>query len=139
MSLGISKQVDDEVTAVLKSAERHPHNYYAWQYLRRLLTATMTQQSGPDRRTSLRSVQDRTLAWTLRHPSDVSGWSFLSFVLRLGDQAAGSTTKAIVDVKRFAETLQWKGQGLHDFLKEAEDERNRAFAADIAWRDSTES
>ena len=79
------------------AAERHPRNYYAWDYARQALglissqpldanngTAERRGGAEPDKKRlvvaagSVRAVQ----AWCFRHPRDISGWAFLEFLLR---------------------------------------------------------
>lgn len=63
-----------EIVAVCKSGERHPKNYYAWQYARRIIS-----------RIDIPSIHDyfaqHVKDWCLKHPSDISGWSFLLILL----------------------------------------------------------
>lgn len=59
-----------ELNAICKAGEQHPRNYYAWQYARRLTclisNRTVNDDIGP-------TVKD----WCCKHPSDISGWSYL--------------------------------------------------------------
>lgn len=82
----------------MKAGDRHPKNYYAWSYARQLLTALSTgeilpspahqigkHQIDPTRMnqiatTSILPVQK----WCLAHPRDISGWTFLEYLLTTG-------------------------------------------------------
>jgi hypothetical protein len=101
-----AKRINDFVTAelaaVLKSSERHPHNYYAFQYARRLFRHVLVAavqatgssiprpeypgctQAQPSHITSLTTASLKIVRnWCYRHPSDASGWSFLDFLVHL--------------------------------------------------------
>ncbi|KAL6707883.1 hypothetical protein ACN47E_003557 [Coniothyrium glycines] len=61
-----------ELTAVCKAGEQHPKNYYAWQYARRFMAGRFSD-----------NIDDIGLFvkdWCCKHPSDISGWSFLWFI-----------------------------------------------------------
>lgn len=63
-----------ELRSVCKSGERHPKNYYAWQYARKLVMMV----DGMDATFEFaRSIKD----WCCKHPSDISGWSCLTFII----------------------------------------------------------
>jgi hypothetical protein len=63
-----------ELVSVCKSGERHPKNYYAWQYARGLV----------ERIDGMEAIVDFAYvvkAWCCKHPSDTSGWSCLLFLI----------------------------------------------------------
>lgn len=76
-----------EIDAVLKAGERHPKNYYAFQYARRLLARVEyfqdeTSLSWKNYYTTYLHTRARLVKiWCCKHPSDISGWSFLLFLL----------------------------------------------------------
>lgn len=63
-----------ELYSTFKSGQQHPKNYYAWQYARRLMGKIGAQDVALD---FAHCVKD----WCCKHPSDISGWTFLSHVL----------------------------------------------------------
>ncbi|KAF2278070.1 protein prenylyltransferase [Westerdykella ornata] len=101
-----------ELNAVCKASERHPKNYYAWLHARRLVAKV----DGYDFiiLESARKVQQ----WCLRNPGDVSGWSFLIFLLKR--LRAVNEWNAIVNrTLDFAVNLGWEGEALWMFLRTA--------------------
>ncbi|EPS41808.1 hypothetical protein H072_4206 [Dactylellina haptotyla CBS 200.50] len=59
----------NEISTILRAAESHPKNYYAWTYARHLVLANHITFNHED-----------LIAWCTRHPADVSGWSFLAWL-----------------------------------------------------------
>lgn len=110
--------VSREIAAVLKAGERHPHNYYAWQYLRRLhaLLCSPPRSVEAADEFDVQTVTGTVLRWCLQHPSDVSGWSFLHYLLDAAP-TDGTKEQTMAEVEKFAKSLQWKGEGLHVLLK----------------------
>ncbi|KAK6340142.1 hypothetical protein TWF730_001912 [Orbilia blumenaviensis] len=58
-----------EVSTVLRAAEAHPKNYYAWTYARWLVGVQGVGFNHED-----------VVSWCMKHPGDVSGWSFLAWL-----------------------------------------------------------
>lgn len=99
-----------ELRIVMLAADRHPRNYYAWNYARALLTLLI--DCNPKTRTSIStltltlalSVLPLIHAWCMTHPRDISGWTFLFFLIqkflipteflpsKTEPEAAGATT-----------------------------------------------
>jgi hypothetical protein len=130
-----------ELDVIFKAAERHQHNYYAFQYARRIVhpdfegavdeEALKTRVDCPGSRvwreeyynSRLSHAQaaylpllERSASWCKSHPSDTSGWSFLLFMmqkLRLPE----SNGKVIQATLKFAVGMQWKGQALWHFMR----------------------
>jgi hypothetical protein len=63
-----------ELTAVCKSGEQHPKNYHAWQYARRLVHKIQSRELAED-------IARHVKNWCCRHPSDISGWSFMLYLI----------------------------------------------------------
>ncbi|KAF2709375.1 protein prenylyltransferase [Pleomassaria siparia CBS 279.74] len=77
-----------ELDVVLKSGERHPKNYYAFQYGRRLFARLhKLNLDGTDHgwKMSYHEILMTSVllvkAWCCQHPSDISGWTFLLHLL----------------------------------------------------------
>jgi hypothetical protein len=108
-----------EISIVFRSAERHQHNYYAWQYARRLisiLAPAISKHKSTETRVT-EGLLDETFAWCLQHPSDTSGWSFLSFLM---SRAVQNTQQNILIVQKtadFAGSYKWSKEALWHFLR----------------------
>ncbi|KAI9815051.1 MAG: hypothetical protein M1827_002894 [Pycnora praestabilis] len=77
----------NEIKIVMKAGEKHPKNYYAWNYARKLLEILwhMTSALGehnfvPDLYEG--HIVQQVHSWCTLHPSDISGWSFVLFLMR---------------------------------------------------------
>ncbi len=74
-----------EFRLVLKAGERHPKNYYAWDYARRLFRLFAYEGYLRSYRGIVKiMVMESTEgihAWCLSHADDISGWSFLLFLM----------------------------------------------------------
>ncbi|KAF2642344.1 hypothetical protein P280DRAFT_467710 [Massarina eburnea CBS 473.64] len=104
-----------ELGIVCKSSERHPRNYYAFGYARRLV-----DQVKNEFRSDFPKLLTNAVAmvgdWCLRNPSDTSGWSFLTFLLQSmpHGQDRGVTVHKIVD---YAITLRLRNESLWNFIR----------------------
>lgn len=112
-----------ELEIVLKSAERHQHNYYAFNYARRVLQPALavvetreTNKVDANPKLNHKAVLDRLLTWCKAHPSDTSGWSFLSYWMEHTTDVSANL-KVVQSVLRFANDLLWKGEALWTFLR----------------------
>jgi hypothetical protein len=87
-----------ELDAVMKAGTRHPKNYYAWLYARRMVRKSGETLGGADRETFLSTCAEKVMAWCMLHVSDISGFSFLTWVLALVDapRERARIAKAIV-------------------------------------------
>jgi hypothetical protein len=98
-----------ELDAVCKSAERHPKNYYAWQYARKLNDWVDGQEATFD-------FAHRAKHWCCQHPSDISGWSFLLHLL--SELEPVFERQAVVqDVVNFAFKWQFEHESLWVFIR----------------------
>lgn len=97
-----------ELAAVCKSGERHPKNYYAWQYARRIAP----RLTDDDKEGFVNILKD----WCCKHPSDISGWTFLLVLLT----EMRNETKALnvsMDVIKYTVRLQAEQESLWVFIK----------------------
>ncbi|KIW05401.1 uncharacterized protein PV09_03914 [Verruconis gallopava] len=115
-----------ELGIVLKAGEQHRHNYYAFQYARRVLRPALdrvpedvrTPIGSSDAISLHRDVFDGLLAWCKSHPSDTSGWSFLLYWLSLRSAEQEELCRcAVRAVLQFAVAVRWKGEALWSFLR----------------------
>lgn len=103
---------------VFVAGERHPRNYYAWCHAR-FLTARALQQS----RFSLPEATAAVRAWCFQHHTDISGWSFLAFLLGLegddknGTSAAGSSSAMFAEVLDLVSSLRLANESVWVFLR----------------------
>ena len=116
------KWVEYEIEeVVLLSAEHHPKNYYAWDYMRWLI------KSRPELEYEWRPEVNVPLAmlmqdWCMHHTSDSSGWSFLTWMIKSpqsysieGQQLTAAAGRKVFD---FAVSLNLKNLSLWKFLHE---------------------
>ncbi|KAK0634995.1 hypothetical protein B0T17DRAFT_484852 [Bombardia bombarda] len=92
-SLSLPVHVHADITSVvLVAAERHPRNYYAWCHARFLMSLQATESSEP--------IIATIKKWCFQHHTDISGWSFLYFLL-----STKGPSDATVSCSTFAEVL----------------------------------
>ncbi|KAF2260083.1 hypothetical protein CC78DRAFT_536603 [Lojkania enalia] len=114
-----------EFEAVFKAGGHHPKNYYAWQYARRLLlkinnlfndeTCHVWEDSY---KLFLANCTLQVQAWCLKHTSDISGWSFLLFLLpRI--HSVHQRRQIVHEVLDFATKLRSEQESLWVFLRMA--------------------
>ncbi|CAL5873999.1 uncharacterized protein PFLUO_LOCUS8284 [Penicillium psychrofluorescens] len=100
-----------ELGIVLRAAELHPRNYYAFSYMRQLyalLSPTREDELG-------RNMLNPVLDWCLAHPRDISGWMFGVYVLeQISERSV--TADALARVLRFARDVGWEGESLWTFV-----------------------
>ncbi|KAF1967632.1 protein prenylyltransferase [Bimuria novae-zelandiae CBS 107.79] len=112
----------EELEAVMKSGERHPKNYYAWQYARTLLGAAPGLLHEGDwvglRKRLTMQVRD----WCCQHPSDVSGWMFLAWLLERGDVEVTSTVLRYV--VEYAASVRLVNESLWLFVRRTEKQQS---------------
>jgi hypothetical protein len=114
--------VTNEFDAVLKAGERHKHNYYAWQYSRRLYNLIKKIAEPAELKTLHVHVLRLVLAWCKQHPSDTSGWSFLSFLMQQSGLEKNGSDEAsyintIEEVLAYVETVGWQKEALWHYLR----------------------
>jgi len=98
-----------ELSSVFKSGERHPKNYYAWQYARRLVERVDGLEATLD-------FAQRVKAWCCKHPSDISGWSCL-FHLVPQVEPPSERQKVVREVVKYAIDLQAEQESLWVFIR----------------------
>ncbi|KAL5346003.1 hypothetical protein ACLOAV_009033 [Pseudogymnoascus australis] len=107
---------------ILISAEHHPKNYYAWDYMRWVIKS----RPGLDPRSSQgmnMQISHLMQKWCMAHTSDSSGWSFLAWMLllhpnpdpRVSQNLQANTGAEILD---FALMMDLKNVSLWKFLQE---------------------
>ncbi|PVH99478.1 hypothetical protein DM02DRAFT_711389 [Periconia macrospinosa] len=133
-----------DIDAVCKAGERHPKNYYAWQYARRLISfftegayACCEPKSTASANASnvekgyadlMGTCVAMVLSWSLHHPADISGWAFLGWFLRCSSkditlpspsraQSTVSTLAVVKCVGDYAVRLEQAKESLWVFLR----------------------
>lgn len=97
-----------ELAAVCKSGEQHPKNYHAWQYARKLVHKIESHGLADD-------VARRVKGWCCRHPSDISGWSFMLCLMPI--TAASLQQELVGDVINYAISLDCTQESLWIFIR----------------------
>lgn len=110
-SLNLSVDVLGDILEIITVAgERHPRNYYAWSHARWLMTLNVTVHQEK----LLLAIKD----WCLRHHSDTSGWSFLSFLVsKHVPSGATATSDVFGEVLRLTTNLRWTNESVWVFLQ----------------------
>ncbi|KFY18816.1 hypothetical protein V493_08326 [Pseudogymnoascus sp. VKM F-4281 (FW-2241)] len=116
------KWVEYEIeNVILRSAEHHPKNYYAWDYMRwwtRSRPGLVYEWRPPLNVPLAMLMQD----WCSHHISDSSGWSFLTSMMKSPESYSieGQQLQAAVGRKVFdyAVSLNLKNLSLWKFLQE---------------------
>ncbi|KAF2035499.1 protein prenylyltransferase [Setomelanomma holmii] len=98
-----------ELSTVCKSGERHPKNYYAWQYARNLMSRIDDREAMVD---CAQHIKD----WCCKHPSDISGWSFLAYLIPEMERA-WERENIVRDVIRYAMNFHSENESLWMFLR----------------------
>ncbi|KAJ4294308.1 hypothetical protein N0V90_007998 [Kalmusia sp. IMI 367209] len=104
-----------ELEAVCKSGERHPKNYYAWQYARRVLSNVPLLQTADERDIFFDWCVTRVKDWCCQHPSDISGWMFLAWSLPLRDTKG--TGKIVRQIVEYAVSVRLANDSLWVFVR----------------------
>ncbi|KAF6821390.1 hypothetical protein CPLU01_12524 [Colletotrichum plurivorum] len=112
MTLAIPQDVED---VIMIAAERHPRNYYAWSHARWLTKTFRATCRGEELMSLILGVKK----WCFRHHTDVSGWSFLVFLLAESQaeddcQALKLVFKETLDL---ADSLRWANESVWWFLR----------------------
>lgn len=114
---GVKLRVDvlsDMIGVVTVAAERHPRNYYAWSHARWLVSLDHVAVAPRD------ELMAAIKEWCLRHRDDISGWSFLSFLLSPSKQVhpdAADASRVFGEVLKLAESLRWTNESVWVFLR----------------------
>lgn len=113
-----SELVKKEIEIVCKAGERHPKNYYAWQYARKLLVKAERLWSSETHADVVRCWITNVSSWCRQHPSDISGWSFFLFLLKKFGPISerGMAIRQIVD---YAMRFEFDNESLWIFIREA--------------------
>ncbi|KAM5469735.1 hypothetical protein MauCBS54593_004289 [Microsporum audouinii] len=141
-----AEMLKGEIGLVLRAAENHPMNYYAFSYLRQyiaLLTSSVEvdvlsepnipyevkgEEAGTDRDQAETGVSTSQLIsdthlittmcdWCLRHPGDNSGWMFLLHLLSLVEDDGDVLHDVVQRVISFGRAVRWQREALWTFVE----------------------
>ncbi|KAK0732595.1 hypothetical protein B0T21DRAFT_290917 [Apiosordaria backusii] len=105
----------DIKSAVCVAGERHPRNYYAWCHAR-FLVNNDTINNNIDRGKLLEVVE----TWCALNHTDISGWSFLSFLLDFNKdvpEAQAQNSGVIANVLGRVDALRLSNESVWVFLR----------------------
>ncbi|KAI4131859.1 MAG: hypothetical protein LQ347_002795, partial [Umbilicaria vellea] len=128
---GVRSRWLSELAVVMRAGDRHPRNYYAWNYARRLFHFLISENSHEAATGPLLLTIDATAQvqqWCFRHPRDISGWSFLAFLLEQhfprpapseeeNENVIGLRANAVAETKEWARRFAWEGDSVKWFLR----------------------
>jgi protein prenyltransferase alpha subunit repeat containing protein 1 len=106
----------DFSSVIMVAAERHPRNYYAWHHAR-WLTGSGTFSLDAS---LLSSIIDDVKDWCFRHHNDISGWTFLSFLLmKIEDTQTQIRKRSAIfsETLRLSESFRWTNESVWVFLR----------------------
>lgn len=127
---GGRRLLEREVAVVMKAGERHPRNYYGWHYAREVwgLVTEVLEREGEvggwgDRGRWMSEMVTTVKKWCFLHPRDVSGWSFLAWLLEdqmrmLGSMGRGEdiVKDTVMETEAFVAKYEWRGESIEWFL-----------------------
>lgn len=118
----IATIISAALDSVCKSGERHPKNYYAWQYARRLVAALVRVAAEVDAPFPfdwvVSAFSDKVCTWCFKNPSDISGWSFLLFLLGRLDPV-DERVEIVERVLQYASKVRSENESLWVFIRNA--------------------
>ncbi|KAL8686287.1 MAG: hypothetical protein Q9218_007211, partial [Villophora microphyllina] len=123
--LSTDRFVVEELEVVMKAAERHPRNYYAWNYAREIVRLSSPSPSpSPSGEEGVKGEEkgeregvlgmDKEIwaeclhkihKWCLLHPRDISGWSFLVFFIAWIALSKVSGEKEVLEKKEIIRAI----------------------------------
>ncbi|KAJ5813940.1 uncharacterized protein N7503_000690 [Penicillium pulvis] len=111
-----------ELDGVLRAAELHPKNYYAFGYMRQLHALLADTAETADRASwsvqLARPLLDPVLDWCLAHPRDISAWVFGKDLLGCVPEQQ-IRTDTVGRVVCFARDIGWEGESLWTFVDQS--------------------
>lgn len=103
----------------MAAGERHARNYYAWNYGRDVVRLASTSRNGggggqpggeeaeeeEEEENGWQDCVTKVHKWCLAHPRDISGWSFLAFLLNTHPSPPSTTSQRLTGEGKEAETM----------------------------------
>jgi len=121
-----SSVIDRELKCIATvAAERHPRNYYAWDYMRWLISRVRDLSAAQISGALYAPLDTRALTahfrdWCLKHPSDTSGWSFLLWLMTIQKpsvEATSTCTSTFTIVLDLTMSFRWRNESVWVFLR----------------------
>lgn len=129
--------VEMELAVVMRAGERHPRNYYGWHYAREVCGMFKEVEILDEREEAAggaggrggwrRGMVEKVRGWCFLHPRDVSGWSFLAWLLEeqmnmsgcveRGEAREDMVENIVIETEAFVAKYEWRGQSIEWFLK----------------------
>lgn len=122
--------LSNEFEIVSRAALQHPRNYPAFDYLRRLVTHSMTSTTSDTMLSSefkdaLCTICEKTHKLALQNLGDTSIWAFWQYISNVtvshdpGGSADQNVTFAVKDTLETALRLRWRGEAIWGCLRSA--------------------
>ncbi|KAF2441545.1 hypothetical protein P171DRAFT_337908, partial [Karstenula rhodostoma CBS 690.94] len=107
-----------ELDAAIKAGERHPKNYYAWLYARRVVRKRRESLGGAEWEDFLGTCAQKVKVWCMLHVGDISGFSFLVWVLGLVG-APGERARVVREMVRYVMDVRLANESPWTFVRMA--------------------
>ena len=119
--------LEQELEVILRSADQHFANYYAFMHGRHLVSLFTGSKGEIGRRPMPNSIVDQQILdrmkdWCFSHPRDISGWGFLVFLLERSELGKELIQKLKVEITTFAEhtghtgeSVRWINRSLEEY------------------------
>ncbi|KAG8164420.1 hypothetical protein KVR01_006338 [Diaporthe batatas] len=112
---GVQHNVAESLEKVVMVAgQRHPRNYYAWCHARWLTNNVPKGENGQEGPV-LAKLLEPTKRWCFQNHTDISGWSYLYFLLTKLDGAAASAV--FEETAKLAVSFRWTNESTWVFLR----------------------
>ncbi|KAG6122789.1 hypothetical protein E4U13_001325 [Claviceps humidiphila] len=96
------------------AAERHARNYYAWTYARDVIAMEIASLTPRAASSVVDSVLPVVTSWCRLHHQDISGWSFLLYLVGLFPEKGQDVAE---ETLRLVEKFKWRNESVWHFLK----------------------
>ena len=130
----VRRLLEREMGVVMRAGERHPRNYYGWNYAREVLRMVKEVEALDEGKETAegwgngggwrRGMVEKVRGWCFLHPRDVSGWSFLVWLLedwmkmsRCGGGGEDMVRDTLMETEAFVDKYEWRGESIEWFLK----------------------
>ncbi|KAI9759285.1 MAG: hypothetical protein M1835_000402 [Candelina submexicana] len=110
-----------ELKLIMKAGERHPKNYYAWDYARRLFRLIEHQAQAISQSDTMEKIAKESVEtvhkWCFSHADDISGWSFLLFLMSHQQSTVEMNNELIRKTMDLAVKFHWNHESLWSFMR----------------------
>ena len=120
-----------ELAIIMLAGDRHPRNYYAWNYARRLfrfLSYRISSEAAIDPTLLTTETTEQVQKWCFQHPRDISGWTFLAFLFEQhtlcqglsaeeNESVRGLKESVVADTEEWIGSFAWEGESVEWFLR----------------------